>query len=825
MVLSRDQSVFALYDLAMAMAGETRPRPLATTVLQRLMAHTGCACGAVLLHPLPAADGASVTAQVYVAIGNPALRATEGKSLDWPTWLLTGQGGELGHDGFPGDEKFRHALAFTLPGLGHVLLFFRKAPGQAAELQRIFASILAKFARSLQHGLEGEANALALQQSEARFRGMLESTSDWIWEVNAAGRFTFSNNKVLELLGYTPEEVLGKSPVDFMPPAEARHIGWTLRDIAASRRPFSDLENINLHRDGHEVVLETSGVPIVDAAGNHLGYRGIGRDITARKQALDALLKAKDAAEASSHAKTRFLSSISHELRTPLNAILGHAQLLAMHDELPEAATTSAQEIMQAGNILLAAVNDILELAGLESGGVDMQAEALPVADMLEDCLTSNAEVARLGRISLKGSNSACRVIGDRYYLLEVLNRLVTNAIKYNQDGGEVTLSCHTRENGRARIAVTDTGPGISAADQAKLFVPFNRLGAEKGQVGGAGIGLSISRRLIEGMSGTIGVDSPPGGGTTFWVELPLAEDSPQCAECRATQACPPSGLQGARVLVAEDYIPNQTILQLQLTALGCHADIAADGAAALEKWRSEGHDLILADLNMPVMDGLTLARAVRAQEADGGRRTPIICITAADHSEDLADCHNAGFDDVLTKPIALDALRGKLTRWLDGGAGPEAAVPKAPGDAILDLDALYHVLGEANVEQGRSLLATFLRSASSGLEQLASAAEGAAVAREMHKQKSSARTVGALHYAKLAGALEQSAKRGEDVAVPLAALREALGEVEAVYAGLSGAAETTAEPPPPLASHGTLLVVDDDPVVLQQMGAMLATL
>lgn len=825
MALSHDRSVPVLYDLAMAMAGETRPRLLATSVLQRLLSHTGSACGAVLLHPAPTADGTSVTAEVYVAIGNPALRAMEGQSLGWPAWLLAGEAAGPGH--FPGDEKYRHTLAFDLPDLGHLLLFFRQPPEQAAQFKRLLAPILARFARNLRHDLESEATATALQQSEARFRGMLESTSDWVWEVNAEGVFTFSNNKVRDVLGYPPEEVIGRTPFDFMPPAEARHVGWAFRDIAANRRPFSQLENVNLHRDGREVVLETSGVPIIDAAGTYLGYRGIDRDITARKQAQDALVRAKEAAEASSRAKTRFLSSVSHELRTPLNAILGHAQLLAMQDGLPELALASAHEILHAGNSLLALVNDVIELADLESGNVDLQAERLDVAAVMDECIARNTAAARLRQIPLACATSCdrCQVMADRHHLLQVLDHLVANAIKYNREGGQVTLACNARQDGRIRLAVADNGPGIPPADQAQLFVPFDRLGAEKGTVGGAGIGLAISRRLIEAMGGSIGVDSPPGGGSTFWVELPAVANA-ACAGCTPLPAPRPAGLAGARVLVAEDYAPNQTLLQMQLVALGCEAEIADDGAVALERWRESRHDLILTDLNMPVMDGLALARAVRADEAESGGHTPIVCISAADQPAERRRCLDAGIDDLLAKPISLDALRGKLTHWLGTAEASAAPAPDLVGDAVLDLESLYHVLGDTNPELGRALVATFIRTAAAGLDQLAAGADAAAVAREMHKQKSSARSVGALRYAKLAAALEQSAQRGEaDFAVPLGALRGALGEVEAAYAGLAGAAQKAPEQAPPLADHGPLLVVDDDPVVLQQMAAMLAAL
>ncbi len=831
MALTREQSVSILYDLAISMAGETRAHPLATVFLQRLMHHTGSSSGAVLLNPVPSQQGNSLSAEILAAIGNPALREMEGKIVQWPAWLLTGEDGEIGDDWFADGPRFRHALKFDLPGLGCILLFFAMAPVQASKYRPLFGPILGKFARSLRHCLDSENIEKSLQQSEARFRNLVESSPDWIWEVNAQGIYTFSNSKVFDLLGYAPEEVLGRTPFDFMPAQEAKHTKRAFRDIAGSRRAFTGLENINLHKQGHEVVLETSGVPELDSEGKLLGYRGIDRDITQRKRIEEELLKARQEAEASNHAKSLFLSSMSHELRTPMNAILGHAQLISMQNGLPESVAASAREISEAGNTLLALMNDVLELAGIETGGLQMQIASVDLGEVLDACLGLNANAAELHKTPLDCSTTCdrCCVAADRHCLLQVLNQLVSNAIKYNRTGERVSIRCQARSDGRVQVSVTDSGHGIAAADQARLFIPFNRLGAERGRIQGAGVGLAIARRLIEAMSGMIGVDSTPGKGCTFWVDLPAAdceEASPEHQPAQApasAPACP----QGARVLVAEDYAPNQNILKMQLAALGCQADIADNGAAALKKWLGGQHDLILADLNMPELDGLALAREVREHENGSGRHTPIICITAADQPEETRQCLEAGMDDVLTKPIELEALKAKLARWLGQAGQRDQPAPAPAGEAVLDLDSLYRVLGEANPEQGRALLATFIDSAKSGLARLTSNAPSEEWVREMHKQKSSARTVGALRYAGLADALEKSAKTGtlHEHGAALSALKGALSDVEAAFARLSQGGETALEQAQPLSGLGTLLVVDDDPVVLQQMAAMLSSL
>lgn len=549
-----------------------------------------------------------------------------------------------------------------------------------------------------------------------------------------------------------------------------------------------------------------------------------------------ALVEAKEAADAANRAKSRFLASMSHELRTPLNAILGYAQIMEMSPDLPENVTGNSREIRQAGNLLLELVNDILDLARIESGQLEFQVENFALADVMAECHSQNIQAAEARRIALAFDDNcaALQVTADRRRLLQVLNNLLSNAIKYNREGGSATISCHAHAAKRIRIAVTDTGPGIAPDKQAQLFQRFNRLGAETGKVEGTGIGLVITSQLVEGMGGAIGVESSPGSGSTFWVEFPAPggeELAPKAAPVPMPVA--PSNMpQGIRVLVAEDYAPNQAVLKLQLTSLGCAVEIAPDGAVALEKWIAGQHDLILTDLNMRVMGGLELAKAVRRHEKDSGRHTPIVAITAAAALSEIQSCRNAGMDDVLIKPLALEDLRSVLARRM-GSAMPPHEHPPSAGDkggeeAILDLDDLYRVLGQVNPEPAGELVATFIRAAGEGLERLSSRVDdGAAVAGEMHKQKSSARTVGALRYAKCAAKLEQQAKAGHTVS--LQALHDGLAEVEVaaarLFAELGSATGLPQKEVYPAVSCASVLVVDDDPVVLRQMTAMLAIL
>ncbi len=256
---------------------------------------------------------------------------------------------------------------------------------------------------------------------------------------------------------------------------------------------------------------------------------GTTRELNAQTTELD---HARQQAESANRAKSEFLASMSHELRTPLNAILGYAQLMDLREDIPPDVTGHIQEIKQAGDHLLALVNDILDLARIESGNVDVRIESFAPAEIMAICRTQHirAAQARKIRLSFHDDCMAHHVIADRRRLLQALNNLISNAIKYNRENGQVTVFCHAGATGRIRFSVTDTGLGISPDKQALLFQPFNRLGAERGPVEGTGIGLVITRQLVGQMGGSMGLESKEGHGSTFWIELPAspaAQDLP----------------------------------------------------------------------------------------------------------------------------------------------------------------------------------------------------------------------------------------------------------------------------------------------------------
>ena len=739
----------------------------------------------------------------------------------------------------------RHASQVAdLQNLAAVVLD-RQEPRPGDELAELVGAL-----NGMQMKLRWQQENLESRIQELRVKdAAIASSINAIAITGLDGKLSYANRAFVELWRLQgPQDALGHSAQELWEkPGDAQVVIEALRQqghwqgelrVHLSDGAPADLQlsaSMVMDEAGKPVCMMASLIDITERKRAEIAMRAMNQELEQRVDARTALLRAaKEEAEQASRAKSLFLSSMSHELRTPLNAILGYAQLLEINGDLAGDSLASVQEIGAAGNHLLALVNDILDLARVESGKLAIQIETVDLAVVLAESHAQNLQAARSRNITLiQGCNcGSYQVMVDHRRLLQGLNNLISNAIKYNRENGSVTISCSAPANDKVRITVTDTGYGIAPEKLARLFEPFNRLGAEMGPVEGSGIGLVITRQVLEAMNGAVGVDSRPGIGSAFWLEIPgriSAEPAP-LASAETPSDVAPGRL--TRVLVAEDYAPNQAVLKLQLESLGCAVAVVADGAAALEKWRTGQYELILSDVDMPVMNGLELVRAIRQGETDSGGHTPVVAITAAVLASELQHCHAAGMDGVLSKPIELEDLRGVLERWT-GSAAPAKFqhVGGRPADeqAIFDLDHLYRVLGRVSSAHARELIAIFMRSAAEGLAHLSTRADdGDAVAREMHKQKSSARTVGALRYAQHAAAQEQQAKAGNTLALDV--LRGALADFELAVARLDAAEHAPAIDRPrqgvnQSVSYRSVLVIDDDPVVLQQMMVMLAGL
>ena len=518
---------------------------------------------------------------------------------------------------------------------------------------------------------------------------------------DAKGVIQIFNVGAERMLGYAAAEVMNKiTPADISDPQEviarakalSLELGTPIMPgfealVFKASRGIEDIYELTYFRkDGSRFPAVVSVTALRDAQDAIIGYLLIGTDNSARKQVELELHNAMAVAEKANLAKTEFLSNMSHELRSPLNAILGFAQLMES-DATPQTASQkeSTGQILQAGWYLLNLINEILDLAMIESGKLLLSLEPMSLGEVMLDCQTMIEPQAQKYGITMSFCQleKPCFVLADRTRVKQILINLLSNAIKYSHAGGAVVVECAGTSPERIRISVKDTGPGLSPEKLAQLFQPFNRLGQEAGGKEGTGIGLVMTKRLVELMGGVIGVKSAIGVGSVFWVELIGAAEPQLAVGAAEAAALKPAHVQNdaalRTLLYVEDNPANLKLVE-QLIARRPNMRLlsAGDATLGIELARDHQPEVILMDINLPGISGIGALKILREDPLT--ERIPVVAISANAMPHDIQKGLEAGFFRYLTKPIKviefMDAVDVALefSRTASGSANEKGA-------------------------------------------------------------------------------------------------------------------------------------------------------
>jgi PAS domain S-box-containing protein len=616
----------------------------------------------------------------------------------------------------------------------------------------------------------------ALRESEAKFRSIVETTKDWIWSIDPQARVLYANPAIENILGYRPDELLGTNVLNFMHADEQLGIANTLSMLVAEKKGWTNLLIRWRHKDGSDRYTQSSAVPTLSERGELLGYRGSDHDITLLKRYEQELEEAKHKAETANQAKSEFLANMSHEIRTPMNGVIGLTNLM-----LNTALSAQQREYLglmkSSADSLLRLLNDILDFSKMEARALELDVIEFDVREAVGNTLKAFSASASEKSLELAlhiAAEVPVVLLGDPGRLAQIIVNLTGNALKFTSEGAVVLrISSEAQDDTSTllRVSVSDSGIGMSAEQQTKIFAAFAQADSSTTrQYGGTGLGLTIVAQLVALMDGTLRVESELGSGTTFHlaVRLGLPRQQPVTA---IRQQAPPTRSKPARrlnILVAEDHPINQILVATLLTEWGHSCSIAKNGIEVLRMLArqppEQPFDLILMDGQMPEMDGYQATAEIRRRERASGEHIHIIAVTAHAMKDDREACLAAGMDDYVSKPIDPEQLQERLEAVPAGAAGP--------GPRSFDVEnALARARGKLSLlKQLAQLLLQDLPNALGAIRAAVEAGDAHALERAAHRLRGAAFTVGAEPLAEAAHQLEQTGRNQQFDRLPQAA-------------------------------------------------------
>ncbi|WP_298924838.1 PAS domain S-box protein [uncultured Ramlibacter sp.] len=535
------------------------------------------------------------------------------------------------------------------------------------------------------------------RRQQALLTALINSIPDPVGFKSTEGHYLGGNGAFAEMTGRSPADIMGKTSHEIFPPAIARHLSGRDAKVARSKqaRRFEDPYR---YPDGREALFETLVSPMFDGEGHLLGTVAIGRNITERKRNEEDIRRAKEMAEEATRMKSDFLANMSHEIRTPMNAIIGMTHL-ALKTDLNPRQRDYIGKVQSSSQHLLGIINDILDFSKVEAGKLGIEQAEFSLQTLLDNVaglVTDKCAAKGIDLLFDIGGDVPLHLVGDSLRVGQILINYVNNAVKYTE-AGQIVVAVRTRERDDGQVLlhfrVTDSGIGLTSEQMGGLFQSFQQADSSTTRkYGGTGLGLAISRKLAQLMGGDVGVESRFGEGSSFWftVRAGISRNA-GISRLPAPLATELAAVRGARILLVEDNDINQRVAMEILEEAGFVVACAGNGSEALEMVAASRYDLVLMDMQMPVMDGLTATIALRKLHAHAN--LPVVAMTANVMQRDRDRCLNAGMNDFITKPIDPDQLCKTLLQWLkpmtSAAATPAPALPAAPAVTAAGLQAV----------------------------------------------------------------------------------------------------------------------------------------